>query len=159
MKNFTVKDLILNALVGAVYVVLVLALGFISYGEIQFRIAEVLLVLLFINPKLALGIILGTFISNMTGPLGLIDAIFGTLATGLGIGGILLFKKRPMIALLFPVLANGIVVSIMLKIVLDLPLIISFAGVAFGEAVVLYLVGLPFYSYLKQREDIIRLLT
>lgn len=158
MQNFTIKDLILNALIGAIYVVLVYALSFMSYGGVQFRIAEVLLVLLFFNPKLAFGIILGTFISNIGSPLGVIDSIFGTTATIVGIMGILLLKKRPALALLVPVIANGIIVAIMLKIALDLPVLLSIIGVSLGEAVVLYLLGLPFYTYIKKREDIIELI-
>lgn len=159
MNNFTTKDLILNALVGAIYVVLVIALSFISYGEIQFRIAEVLLVLLFFNPKLALGLLMGTFISNIGSPLGIIDSIFGTIASMIGILGIFLFRKKPAIGLLFPVISNGIIVSIMLKLVLDLPIFLSFLSVAFGEAVVLYLLGLPVYYYISKRNDLIEIIT
>lgn len=158
MKNFTVKDLIINALVGALYVALIFLFAELSFGEIQFRIAEVLLIFLFINRKLSLGIILGTFISNLLlSPIAL-DMIFGTFATILSIMGLLLFIKRPAIALLFPVLVNGIIIGISLKIQFDTPLIASMIYVSIGQAAVLYLIGLPLYHYLKKRDDLVELL-
>lgn len=156
MKKFTVKDLVLNSIIGALYIVLVFIFKEFSFGDVQFRIAEVLLILVLFNSKLSIGIILGTFIGNLFNPLGfgLIDAVFGTLATVIGILGMLLLKKVPPIGLLVPVIANGIFVSIMLNIMLDLPLVISFLWVSFGEAVVLYVLALPLYYYLKRRDDL-----
>lgn len=158
MTNFTVKDLIINALVGALYVALIFLFAELSFGEIQFRVAEVLLIFLFINKRLSLGIILGTFISNlMLSPIAL-DMIFGTVATILSIGGLLLFSKKPFIGLLFPVFVNGIIIGLSLYIQLSLPLIPSILYVSIGQALVLYLLGLPLYYYLIKRDDLMELL-
>lgn len=160
MKKFTVKDLVLNAIIGALYFVLVFAFQFMSFGDIQFRIAEVLLILVLFNSKLSIGLLLGTFLANLLNPLGfgLVDAIFGTAASAIGIIGLILLKRVPILALLVPVIANGIIVSIMLKVMLDLPFFISFIGVSLGEAAVLYILALPTFYYLRKRDDLTELL-
>ena len=158
MKNFTVKDLVLNGLIGAIYVALTYLFQPLSFDDVQFRIAEVLLIFVIFNPKLSLGIILGTLVSNLLLSPIVIDVIVGTLATILSLFGILTIKKRPAIALLFPVFVNGLLVGAMLAIVYDLPFWLSFISVSFGQAVVLYGLGLPLYYYLNKRADLTQLL-
>ena len=87
---------------------------------------------------------------------GIIDAGIGTLATIIGIVGLLIFRKKPLIGLLFPVLANGVLVSVMLIYIMgiDIPLWLSFLTISFGQAAVLYGLGVPLYYYLKHRSDI-----
>ena len=65
MLKFTVKDLILNSIVGAIYFILVFAFQFMSFGDLFNLIAEVLLILVLFNSKFSVGIILGTFLSNL----------------------------------------------------------------------------------------------
>ena len=81
-----------SALIAAVYVALVLLFKPISFGAIQFRIAEALCVLPFFSlsavPGLALGCLLGNFFSGAAMP----DVIFGTFATLLA--AILSYKLR-----------------------------------------------------------------
>lgn len=159
MKDFKVKNLTLNALFGAVYIVLVLAFNFMSSGEIQFRIAEVLLVLVIFNPKLIYGLLLGTFISNfLPGGFGFVDAIFGTTASLIGILGLILFRKKPLVGLFFPVIANGLIIGFMLHFLAEAPLLLTILTVSFGQAVVLYLLGYPFYRIISKRDDLIELL-
>ena len=80
------------AIIAAVYVALVLLFKPISFGAIQFRIAEALCILPFFSfsavPGLALGCLLGNFFSGAAMP----DVIFGTLATLLA--AILSYKLR-----------------------------------------------------------------
>ena len=69
------------ALIAAVYVALVLLFKPISFGAIQFRIAEALCILPFFSlsavPGIALGCLLGNFFSGAAMP----DVVFGTFAT------------------------------------------------------------------------------
>lgn len=156
MKKFTTKDLVLSSIIGALYFVLVFVFSFMSYGDIQFRIAEVLLILVIFNPKLSWGIILGTFLSNLLNPLGfgIVDAVFGTLATAVGIIGLLIFRKKPIIGLLFPVLSNGIIVGLMLNVMIETPFLMNLLFVSFGQFVVLYALGFPLYYYLKKNNHL-----
>lgn len=64
----TTRKVVLVAVVAALYVVLTVGLAPISYSFIQFRVSEVLKVLVLFDPWLALGIGIGTFIANLASP-------------------------------------------------------------------------------------------
>lgn len=70
-----------QALIAAIYAVLTLTAGEFSYGPVQFRYAEIMNWLAFLDPKNIIGICLGCFIANIWSPLGIIDMAFGTLHT------------------------------------------------------------------------------
>ena len=65
--------------VAGLYAALTLALGFISYGPIQFRIAEVMTLLPLFGKEYILSLTIGCFLANVIGPYGLPDIILGTL--------------------------------------------------------------------------------
>lgn len=58
-KESLTKKVIRISLVAALYVALTLALSWISYGEIQFRIAEILVLLCFFRKDYAISMIIG----------------------------------------------------------------------------------------------------
>lgn len=159
MKNFTVKDLTLNAIFGSIYVVLVFIFSILSFDDIQFRIAEVLLIFALFNPKIILGLILGNFIANLGSPLGIIDSVIGSIASLIALILMVVFKNKPKIAMIFPAISNGLIVGAMLHIMLDLPLLITMFFVFLGEAVVMYLLGLPLYYYVKKNDHILDLIS
>lgn len=162
--KFTTKDLALNAMIGALYFILVFVFQFLSFEVLQFRIAEILLILILFNPKLSFGLIISTFLANWCfSPFGIIDALVGTLASFVAIIAMLLLKKVPILTLLMPALANGVIVGYMIYNLSlgtpeQIPFLVPFSQVAFGEFVVMYLVGLPFYLFIKKRTDIQELL-
>ncbi|MEG0134337.1 MAG: QueT transporter family protein, partial [Clostridium sp.] len=67
------KKLVTTALVAAIYAVLTLVLGAISYGPIQFRIAELMVLLPFIKKDYIWGLTIGCFLANIIGPYGVPD--------------------------------------------------------------------------------------
>lgn len=150
MKKFDIRDLTDNAIVAAIYVVFTIILGQFAYQSVQFRIAEILLLLCFYRKKYIFGVTVGCFIANFfSTDIGLIDVIFGTLATL--ISAILIaFSKRLTIAWIYPVLVNGPVVGAELYFVLNLPFWASMGTVALGEAAVM-LVGLIIFLILQKR--------
>ncbi|WP_330362491.1 QueT transporter family protein [[Clostridium] dakarense] len=75
------KKLTTLGLVAALYAVTTLALSGISYGPIQFRIAEVMVLLPLLGKEYILALTVGCFLANVIGPYGVPDIIFGTLAT------------------------------------------------------------------------------
>lgn len=79
MKS-TTKILARAGVVGGLYAALTIVLAPISYGAVQFRIAEALTILPLIFPETAIGLTLGCFISNIFGN-GPLDMILGTLST------------------------------------------------------------------------------
>ena len=67
--------------VAGLYAALTLALGFISYGPIQFRISEVMTLLPLFGKEYILSLTIGCFLANIIGPYGVADIVLGTLAT------------------------------------------------------------------------------
>ena len=77
--------MIVPALVGALYAGMTLILMPISYGPMQFRVSEVLCVLPYFLPETAWGLWIGCVIANIYSAYGILDIVFGSLAT-LGAG-------------------------------------------------------------------------
>ncbi|WP_026399534.1 QueT transporter family protein [Acholeplasma equifetale] len=148
MNKITIRDIATQAIIASIYVILVLLLPWISFSaSIQARIAEVLLVLVFFSKKNAIGIIIGTFIANLSSPYGIIDAISGTTAT-LIVCIILMYTKKIWIItlLIFPPIINGIIVAGMdayFTSTMENFFIFSLY-VALGELIVVALLGIPF---------------
>lgn len=127
-------------IIAAVYAVLTIFLAPISYGNIQFRMSEILTLFAFFNPIFIPGLTLGTFIANFLSPLGIIDIIFGTLATFISV--FMMSKmKNLIVASLWPVVVNGLIIGIELNYLFQLPLALTVFQVAFGEFVVVTLLG------------------
>lgn len=150
------KKLVVTALVAALYATLTLALGFISYGQIQFRLSEIMILLAFIRKEYIVGLTLGCFLANVIGPYGVPDIIFGTLATL--ISAILVYltsksikKGALLIASLWPTIINGIMIGAMLNIFFGVPLVLGMLQVAFGEFVVITIVGIPFFKMVTKK--------
>ena len=80
MKKINLKDIVIYASVAAIYVVLTWIFGAFSFGPIQLRISEVLVLLCFFNKKYFIPLTLGCLISNLMSPYSL-DVLFGTVAT------------------------------------------------------------------------------
>ena len=150
MNKITTKTIVSNAMVAAIYVVLTLVTYPISFLGIQFRFAEILVLLCFFRKDYSIGLILGTAIANLTSPIGVVDVGFGTLATLIACLGIM-FCKQLAIACLFPVISNAFVVGFELWKFLGEPFWISVGLVAIGEFTVM-VVAYILYMVLKRRK-------
>jgi len=62
------RNVVRISIIAALYTVLTVALAPISYGPLQFRIAEFLKVFVLYNPWLSIGIGIGTFFANLSSP-------------------------------------------------------------------------------------------
>ena len=110
MRKCSVRDLVLAAMVAALYALL----GYfgdilqLTFGPIQCRIAEALTVLPFLFPATAPGLAIGCLVTNLLSPYGPIDVIFGTLATAIAAW---LTTKMPRwyLAALPPILVNAVI--------------------------------------------------
>ena len=78
--NSNLRKLVTAAVIGAVYAALTMVNPF-SYGPIQFRVSEVLCILPFFFPISAFGLAIGCVIANLISAYGMIDIVFGSLAT------------------------------------------------------------------------------
>lgn len=145
MKKIDIKFIATSSIIAALYVGLTWLLSPISYGAIQFRISEVLILLVVLNPKYAYSLVIGCLVANIASPLGWYDIVFGALATLFAVIPMLKIKNIA-IACLFPVISNSIIISLELGIALDMFNIFLFnvVTIGLGEAVVLYCIGIPF---------------
>jgi uncharacterized membrane protein len=153
MKNFVLKDFIMQSTIASIYVVLVFIFQFLSFETIQFRIAEFLLILVFFDKKSVAGLLIGTFLANyLMSPYGLIDALFGTLASFIALILMIIFSKYKAIALSFPAFSNALVIGLMISFMNDIPFLPIALWVFLGEAVVMYVIGYPLYIYFNKNK-------
>lgn len=143
MKNDRLVSLVQNAILGALYVALTLLFAPISYGAIQLRISEVLIMLPFFNKRWIPGIVIGTMIANFFSPLGIVDVIFGTLATLISV--VIMSKtKNIVLAVIVPAVVNGVIIGTQLNILFNAPLITSMLYVAVGELIIVTIAAVLF---------------
>ena len=167
-------------MVAAVYaglaLVALLFLGSLAWGPVQFRVSEAVCALALLTADAVPGLALGCVIANLanivlsgTGMLGMLDVVFGTLATALGAWFTWRNRSRPRLALLGPVVANALIVPAYLPLMLQgigfyvipftnialdgaYPAMYAFGLLAtgIGEAVVVYALGLPLFRALQR---------
>lgn len=150
-SKWTTKDISKIAIVMAVYIVLTVAITPLSYGAIQFRFSELLILICFFNKKYNIAIIIGCLIANIFSPLGIIDVVFGTLSTILTCFCINK-SKNIWIANIFPSLWNGLIVGGELSIFYKIPYILAMLQVILGEFVVVTIIGCPFWILLNNNK-------
>jgi len=143
MQNFfNTRFIARTAIIAAIYAALTIGLAPISYMAIQIRLSEILVLFAFVNPSLAPGLVIGTLIANLFSPLGMIDVLFGTIATIMSLRYMIL-SKNIWIASLYPTLFNGIIIGAELHFVYALPFALTILQVAAGEFIVVTLLGVP----------------
>lgn len=157
------------AVYAAATLVTVMFLGSLAWGPIQFRVSEALCVLALFTPAAVPGLTLGCAIANIanialsgTGMLGMLDVVFGSLATFVGASITWKLRRRPAFALMGPVLANSLIVPAYLPLLLQgigfytipftsisldgaysLMYLFGLVTTGLGEAVIMYLLGYP----------------
>ena len=121
-----------NAIVLALYVVLTFVSFPIAFSGIQFRLSELLILLVFFNPDYAIGVTLGCFLCNLASPFMPWDLLIGTGATFLSC---LCFIFCPFlfVGCLFSIAANSFLVAIEYAMILNEPYFLSTGLIAIGE--------------------------
>lgn len=156
MKNS--RYLVQAAVIAAIYIALTLLLMPLSYGVMQIRISEALSILPAFTPAAIPGLFIGCLISNMVGPYGVLDMVFGSGATLFAAYLSYRLRNRPLLVPLPPVLINGILIGYLLSFVYGVP--VSFPAamlwVALGEAIACYGIGYPLMKYLSKRASIFK---
>ena len=112
-----VRYLCLAAIIAALYVALSLvsgALGLAS-GAIQVRISEALCVLPFFTSAAIPGVTIGCLIFNIISSGNILDIIFGTLASLIGVIGARMLRKWKWSITLPTIAANTIIIPFVLK--------------------------------------------
>ena len=141
--NFIAK----SALIATFYVSVTLLLAPISFGVFQLRISEALCLLAFFYPEAIIGLFLGCLISNIFAGLGILDIIFGSLATL--VSGYLSYKTdNIIIASSYITIINALCVGFLLAYLADLPIWLGFLSIFTSEAIATFLIGIPFSKFL-----------
>lgn len=157
MKKLSTKQIVIYGMVAAIYVALTIGLAFMSYGGIQFRIAEILTLLCFYNKKYIVPLTLGCFLANLASPMIAFDLPFGTIATLIAL--LLMTKcKNIYIASLMPVIVNAVIVGLELKLAFNAPLFLSMGQVALGEFVCVSVVGIIVFKALEKNKKFMSLI-
>lgn len=151
MRNSIVKTITRNAVVAAIYFLLTFASSPISFGQIQFRLAEALILLCFFRRDFAIGLTLGCLCANCLSTLGPWDILIGTMATLISCLGIS-FCKHLFIASLIPVIVNGIAIGLELHFVLQINLWLGVGFVALGELICVSVLGYLLFLLLRRNK-------
>lgn len=153
--NSRTKKLVVSAIIAALYAVLTLWLAPISYGPIQSRLSEVMVLLAFIDPFYIWGLTLGCFIANGLGPDAVSNIIYGVPATFISVVCVALTGKYlrntkwgVFLASLWPVLFNGVIIGYMLNKLFNSPLVLTMVQVGAGEFFAVSIVGIIVYKYI-----------
>ncbi len=156
--NKTTKLIVRQAIVAGVYTALTLLLSFMSYGDVQFRIAEILVLLAFYKKEYFIGLVLGCFLANLGSPILAYDLVFGVGASALAILAIMYLSKNLYIAAIWPVIFNGLIVGLELHLAYSLPYWTTVLSVALGEAVVM-VVGVIVFKLLEKNKQFMHMIT
>jgi uncharacterized membrane protein len=148
-------------IIGALYVVLVWLLPFISFFIWQVRIADFLIpqALIFGVPA-ALGLAVGCFAGNLIGGLGLIDYFGGAIANFLaGFIGYQIEKRnkstgikrilRTQLAIGVQTAINVFIVGTYLSYLFAMPLLVGWLGILIGSLLAMHLIGFIVYEILR----------
>ena len=153
------RNMVVCAMIAALYTALCLALAPFSYGMVQIRAAEALTLLPVFSPIAIWGVTLGCFVSNLVGfltganPL-VFDIGIGTFATGLAAW--LSWRSRhvktfglPVLSAVPPVVVNAVIIGLELTVLemagsFSLPVfLMNMAYVGMGQLVACFGLGLP----------------
>lgn len=148
------KILTRQALIASIYFVVTYLLKDISYGPVQFRVAEILNILAFYNPVYIIGVTAGCFIANLYSQFGVYDLIFGTLHTFISLTAMSKIKNV-YVASLMPSLFSFIVgIGIMLATGTTAGFFITTAQIMLSEFVAVSLISVPLFKVFEKNSYI-----
>lgn len=149
--NKKIKYIIKSALIAAIYFILTLIFAPISYSLMQIRIAECLSVLTYFTPAAIPGLAIGCLLSNLSSPFGIIDIIFGTLATAISAYAATKIKNKFLVPLPY-IVTNALIIGGVLKYMLHVNFAIAALWVSLGETVSIYILGLPLLLLIEKNK-------
>lgn len=120
--HLTTTQVVRIAAIAALYAVFTVGIAPLSYGPVQFRVAEIFKVFVLFDPLYALGIGIGTFFGNLASPfVGPWELIFMPLTDMAG--GILAYylyrvtmKRLPLLPLAVYAISTSLSVGLMLTV-------------------------------------------
>ncbi len=168
MKKNKVQFLTQSAIIAAMYAVLTIVAMMmnLAFGSVQFRFSEALTILPVFTPAAIPGLSIGCFIANLSSPFGMVDWIFGTLASLLSALLTYYFrnikiKGLPILSFLAPVILNALIIGFEITCIsadgifnvanFSLPIFYSIAlSVGIGQLAMCVGLGVPLYLLMKK---------
>lgn len=149
--------LVRGAIVAALYAILTLTLP--AYGALQFRLSEIMTLLAFIDPFYVVPLTLGCAIANIASPFGILDVIFGSLASFLALTA--MSKTRNIyLASIWPAFFSFIIgLEIMFLSTETINFFLVTGQIMLSELVVVTIIGVPLFKAIMKNEYIERLTT
>ena len=152
-----VKEISIYAIIVTLYVVITNVLGGISFGVLQFRISEILLLLPFYNKKYSFACIIAAALSNLFSPLGIVDVATGTAIAVISYTVIIRFGNIYIKTVLYSLLC-GILVGAELYYVLKLDFLLSALSVMASQVIVCTLIGVGVINIMAKSDSLNKLL-
>ena len=162
------RKMLFIALIAAIYTAATLALAPLSFGGLQIRISEALVLLPLLFKDSIYGVTLGCILANFIGALmginmlGYFDVVIGSVATFIAAYSTyqlrnIKIKNVPVLSLIMPVIINGLFVGLELAYVLTPATVIQGfiifgTQVAIGELIAVTVIGLPLINLLKKHK-------
>ncbi|NLX63608.1 MAG: QueT transporter family protein [Clostridiaceae bacterium] len=158
--KFTPKFLIQAALLASIYAALTVVLGSFGYGPVQFRVSEALTVLPAVMPAAIPGLFIGCILANWLGGFGMIDIVFGSLATLLAALSTYFLRKHRFLLPLPPVLFNAVIVGTYVYLLYDnsYSIVLTMLFIGVSELIICYGLGLPLLSFIKENRVLNKIL-
>lgn len=153
-NGISIKMLAYTALIAAVYAVFTVGIAPLSYGAVQIRFSEILVLLAFLDRRYAPGLILGCFIANCFSPLGMVDAVFGTICTAAALYGITHHSKTLFGASLWPVFCNAFL-GVEYHLLQGAPLVFTAGTIALGEFLAVSCVGYVIFRQILKHQPLV----
>lgn len=156
-----------NSLVAATYIALTFLFYSLSFsGGLQFRVSELMVFLAFVDPLYIPGLVVGCFMANLLGPYGVMDALVGTIATLVSLLLMAYTAKKIknltlslIISSLWPCASSLIIAT---GICFASGTFAAFGTfslmIAFGEFIVVTIVGVPLFRYILSNIRIVNIL-
>ena len=152
MRKTNTSTIAVIGITAAIYMVATLAFAPIAFGPVQFRISEIMVLLAWVNPTFAPGLILGCALANLFSPLGVIDVLFGTLHT---FCSVMMIKrtKNMYLASLWPTVFSFII-GYELKYAFAAPFVASTLSVMLGEFICISLIGCIVFTFIRKNNTV-----
>ena len=148
------RFLVQASLIAAIYTALCMILHPISFGfaGIELRVSEALTLLPVITPAAVPGLFIGCLLSNLLGGATMLDVVFGSMTTLVAALITRLWRKRPALAELPPVLLNAVVIGALLRYAygVAMPLWLCMLSIGLGQLAACYGIGLPLMRMMRR---------
>ena len=150
-RKITTTHLTRAGVIAALYVAVTFIFASASFMPSQIRVSEALTLLPILFPEAILGLFLGCLISNILGPFGAADIVFGSLTT-LTAAYITYICRQNFIAYLSPILLNAIFVSLYLHLLFAIPYWPTVLSIGIGQSIAVLGLGIPLIHLLKKQQ-------